>query len=333
MKYFDFPPFPMLFLVCLVHSVMGFSACAQMGDGTADGRRRNAPPPAEGGALQWVRPPVFGVRLQYRTFESKAAGSKVSYLIYTPSEYESSKNVRYPVMYWLHGIGGGQMGVPDMTRRFDDAIRAGKTPPMLVVFVNGLADSMWCDSKDGKRPVETVFIKELIPHIDASYRTIATREGRLIEGFSMGGFGAARLGFKYPGLFGTVSMLSGALHDENSFKERHGALFQSLFGGDSDYFNAQSPWTWAQKNAGTLQTKTPVRLVVGDHDITLGHNRDFDAWFGKLGIPHTFTVLSCVGHSPGPVYEGLGEENWKFYSKVFAPNEASVKAGRAGERL
>src|SRR5215469_15404987 len=78
---------------------------------------------------------------------------------------------------------------------------AGKAPEMIVVLVNGMVDSFYNASPDGKWPVESVIIKELIPHIDKTYRTIASREGRAIEGYSMGGYGAAHLGFKYPAVF------------------------------------------------------------------------------------------------------------------------------------
>jgi endo-1,4-beta-xylanase len=64
---------------------------------------------------------------------------------------------------------------------------------------------MYVDWKDGSAPMETIIVKELVPHIDATYRTIATREGRLLDGYSMGGYGAARLGFKYHDLFLAVA--------------------------------------------------------------------------------------------------------------------------------
>ena len=71
------------------------------------------------------------------------------------------------------------------------AIRAGKAPAMIVVLVNGIAASFYCDSPNGKLPVDSVIIKELIPHVDQTYRTIARREARAVEGFSMGGYGIA----------------------------------------------------------------------------------------------------------------------------------------------
>ena len=91
-----------------------------------------------------------------------------------------------------------------MVARIDKEILAGKIPPFIVVLVQGLPSVRYINAKDGKRPVEDVIVKDLIPHIDATYRTVASREGRAIEGMSMGGYGALRLGFKYPELFGTV---------------------------------------------------------------------------------------------------------------------------------
>ncbi|MBI5774426.1 MAG: beta-galactosidase, partial [Verrucomicrobia bacterium] len=166
------------------------------------GRARDTEP-------SWLMPPVEGANLHYKTFDSKTVGEKVSYLLYLPPGYEEAKERRYPVVYWLHGIGGSQQGVPGITARVTSAIEAGKTPPFIMVFVNGMIRSSYVDSADGKIPVETVTIKELIPHVDATYRTIATRAGRMIEGFSMGGGGAAKWGFKHPDLFGSSSIGDG----------------------------------------------------------------------------------------------------------------------------
>ena len=60
----------------------------------------------------------------------------------------------------------------------DAAIRAGKSPAMIAVLVNGLDASFYCDSMDGKWPVDSVIVKELIPHIDQNFRTLPTRDSR-----------------------------------------------------------------------------------------------------------------------------------------------------------
>lgn len=272
---------------------------------------------------QWVLPVVSAPRLQHRTFDSAAAKTKVSYFIYTPEVYDTEKERCFPVLYWLHGTGGGLGGVPYLVAHFDTAIREGKTPPMLVVFPNGLARSMWCDSKDGSVPVETVVVKELVPHIDATFRTITSGEGRLIEGFSMGGYGAGRLGFKYHDMFGAVSMLAaGPLDPEfktipRATPEEREWLMQTVYGGDIEYFKAQSPWVLAEQNATAVRTTTLVRQIVGDLDETLELNRKFHQHLVSLDIPHTYTELPGVDHSPMALLNVLGETNWEFYREVF----------------
>ncbi|MEI7731360.1 MAG: alpha/beta hydrolase-fold protein [Verrucomicrobiota bacterium] len=275
-------------------------------------------------ALEWVLPAVTAPRLQRRTFESATVKTNVSYFIYTPEIYDRDQLRHFPVIYWLHGSGGGLSGMPPLVAHFDSAIQAKKIPPLLVVFVNGLKNGMWCDWKSGKVPLETVIMKELLPHIDANYRTVAAREGRLIEGFSMGGYGAARLGFKYPMVFGAVSMLAGGPLQLDfretpraGPREREGIL-KAVFGGDLEYFKAQSPWVIAEQNADKLRIGLPVRQVIGDRDETLGFNRAFHEHLVKLAIPHTFTVLPDIGHKPMAVFDSLGETNWEFYRTVFS---------------
>jgi hypothetical protein len=155
---------------------------------SADAPRADARP-----AVPWITREVKAPRVSFHTFESAGAKTKVSYHLYTPAAYDASESDdrRFPVVYWLHGSGGGLAGIPQVARHFDAAIEAGKTPPCLVVFVNGLVEGMYVDWKDGTAPLETVIVKDLVPHIDGTYRTIATREGRMLDGFSMGGYGAA----------------------------------------------------------------------------------------------------------------------------------------------
>jgi arylsulfatase len=280
----------------------------------------------------WVLPAIRAPRVQQRTFDSAAAKTKVSFFIYTPKVYDTEKERRFPVMYWLHGTGGGLGGVPELAARFDSAIEAGKTPPMLVVFANGLATSMWCDSKDGSVPMETVVVKELVPHVDAAFRTIASREGRLVEGFSMGGYGAARLGFKHPDVFGAVSVLAGGPLDLEFKGPRAGAkpeererILQTVYGGDMEHFKAQSPWVLAERNAAVLRDRSRVRMATGARDFTLELNRRFSEHLKKLDIPNTFTVPPGVGHSASALLDALGEENWRFYRAVFGEERRQAR--------
>jgi len=277
---------------------------------------RTAPPrlnpAAEASAEpQWVKEPIAARNTQYKTFHSQTIGREVSYLIYLPAKYESATDKRYPVMYWLHGIGGAQTGLPRYIERIDNAIAAGKTPPMIVVFVNGVRDSFYCDAADGRTPVETVIIKDLIPHIDATYRTVASREGRIIEGFSLGGFGAAHLGFKYPETFCAVSLLDAALLNLGTMQNRHAALYERIFGGREELFEAESPRTLLEKNANAIRGRTAIRFAVG---ALVDGNRSLHEESLRLHIAHEYDVFDGAGHNHGAILDRLGDNNWAFYS-------------------
>lgn len=279
-----------------------------------------------------VTPAVSAPRVEFHTFESAAAKAKVSYHLYTPEIYHAEKERRFPVLYWLHGSGGGLGGIAPVSAWFDAAIREGKIPPMLVLFPNGLAASMWCDSKDGAVPMETIVMKELLPHIDATFRTIATREGRIVEGFSMGGYGAARLGFKYPQLFGAVSILAGGPLDldfagpraKGNPAERE-RILNGTFGGDMEYYRSQNPIMVVQQHADAVRDKLRARVVVGARDNTGPLNRAYSQHLKKLNIAHTFTIVPDVGHDTLALLKGLGEANWEFYRDESAANSSASK--------
>lgn len=285
----------------------------------------------------WITRPVVAPRVEFRTFESAAAKARVSFHLYTPEAYDTEKERRFPVLYWLHGTGGGLAGIAPLAEWFDAAIRDGKMPPMLVVFPNGLATSMWCDSKDGSVPMETVVVKELVPHVDATLRTIARSKGRIIEGFSMGGYGAARLGFKYPELFGAVSILAGGPLDLEFQGPRTKAnpaeretILRTTFGSDLDYYRAQSPVTLAEQNAAAVRSRVLVRQAVGSRDFTIALNLNYSALLRRLEIPHTFTEVPDVAHDTLALLRGIGEANWEFYRAALGSLSQASEALSAG---
>jgi CubicO group peptidase (beta-lactamase class C family)/acetyl esterase/lipase/esterase/lipase superfamily enzyme len=294
-----------------------------------------AAPRPSASAPAWVTPEVTAPRVQFRTFDSEAVRTKVSYHIYTPACYDTEKERRFPVVYWLHGSGGGLAGIPQLARHFDTAIESGHAPPFLVVFVNGLVEGMYVDWKDHSTPVETVIVKDLVPHIDATWRTIAAREGRMLDGFSMGGYGAARLGFKYPEMFRVVSIVgAGPMQPElvqapRAGRQRAAEVLQKVYGGDQAYFRSVSPRTLAERNAAAITKGSLVRLVIGDKDETFENNRAFHEHLESLKIPHGWTVLGGVAHDPMGVLRALGDDNWAFYRAAFGPGEAPASGEKA----
>lgn len=272
---------------------------------------------------QWTTPPVSAPGVQYRTFTSATAGTTVSFHVYVPAAYAANPTARFPVLYWLHGSGSPTAGIPSASSWFGAAMAQGKIPPMLVVFPNGTGASMWCDSKDGTVPMESVVIDDLVPHVDATFRTIASRRGRIVEGFSMGGAGAGRLGLRRPDLFAGVSML-GAGPMQLDFMDapkgtdvpprKRAALYEAVWGSDPAYYLAQHPWTIASDRAPAhLALCTQVRIGVGALDAMHAPNIDFHAHLDSLGVPHGLTVVPGVGHDPAQTLQGLGESGWAFY--------------------
>ena len=273
--------------------------------------------------LQWLTPVVEAPRVSYRTFESAAVGARVSYHLYTPAAYERDAARRFPVVYWLHGSGGGVQGIPQLARVVDEAIEAGDVPPFLVVFVNGLRLGMYVDWKDGRAPLETMIVRELVPHIDATRRTRATREGRLLDGFSMGGYGAARFGFKYPEMFRAVSIMGAGpmqdtlTHTPRASRKQVDELLQEVYGGDQTIFRAVSPRRLAADNAAVIARDSMVRMVIGSRDETFDNNVAFHDHLVGLGIPHDWIVIEGVGHDPMRLLQAMGDRHWAFYRKAF----------------
>ncbi|HPA17776.1 MAG TPA: alpha/beta hydrolase-fold protein [Verrucomicrobiae bacterium] len=262
---------------------------------------------------------------QYRTFQCKVLGREVSYLVWLPPAYEQETK-RYPVIYWLHGMGGNQRGGATMfVPHVEAAIKEGVLPPVIVVLVNGMVKSFYCDSSDGRCPMESVIVKDLIPHVDATYRTIAGRDGRIIEGYSMGGYGAGHLGFKYPELFATVVINAGALLDPNMTNApREGPMF-GVFGNDAARRVAEHPRELARKNADQLRGKTRIRIGCGSLDGLLPRNEDLHNVLTELGIEHDYEVVPDVAHESPRYYQMLGTSVYGFHAK-------SLRSAREGPR-
>lgn len=327
----------LLVALTLLHggAVPAAAAGADVPEAAADADAAAAP-----AGVAWVTPVMRGPGVTHHTFASAAAGTRVSYHLFTPRAHDREPARRFPVVYWLHGSGGGLVGIPNVARRFDAAIESGRVPPLFVVFVNGLREGMYVDWQDGSAPVETVIVRDLVPHVDATHRTIARREGRLLDGFSMGGYGAARLGFKYPELFRAVSIVgAGPLQPDllaqapRAGRQRAAEVLERVYGGDRDHFAAVGPRTLAERNARIVAAGSLVRIVIGDADATFANNRDFHEHLTALGIPHAWTVLPGIGHDPAAVLDALGEENWTFYRTAFgaggdAPETQAAPAAR-----
>jgi acetyl esterase/lipase len=238
----------------------------------------------------------------YVTFAapSLGPGRMASYLVYLPPDYKTAPAKRYPVLYYLHGGGGSQRVGDIWVQKLDAAIKRGVCPPMIAVLIEGLPSGRYLDSADGKAPIESVIIKDLIPHVDANYRTIRRREARALEGLSMGGYGAFHFGFKYPEMFSIVSaMCAGVSAPGGTPGQNAPARVETA------HDRANNPFLLAEKNLEAIKGRFKIRSVVGTDDFTLEANKAFDARLAALGIPHDFKIVPKVSHGYKEYYEIL----------------------------
>jgi putative tributyrin esterase len=174
-------------------------------------------------------------RVVTERFRSDALGVDKSVVVYLPRGYDSQTARRWPVFYYLHGLGGNETNWVQNGKLDATADQLGLAA--IVVMPDG-DDGFYVDSsfpidyercmKDGAglfmpgqqppdttcvrtRSYETYIAKDLVGWVDGRYRTIASRDGRAIAGLSMGGFGAMHLGLRHPGLFAAAASHSGAI--------------------------------------------------------------------------------------------------------------------------
>ena len=273
------------------------------------------------GGLPWVVPPVLAPNVIHATFDSAAVGAQVSFHAWLPDAYSTEPARRFPVLYWLHGSNSVSTGIAPVSAAFATAVQQGLIPPMIVVFPNGLPHGMWCDATSGLQPVESMLVDDLIPEIDARFRTIAAPRARLLEGFSMGGYGAARLGLRHAAQFAGVSMLGAGPLQLDFLADGEGLapiklrrqILATVYGNSPAIFEMQSPWRLAESLGTTLPAGFPLRQIIGTLDFTLPANRDFHQHLLTIGLEHAYLELPGVGHSVPAVIAAMGPEFWRFH--------------------
>jgi endo-1,4-beta-xylanase len=250
----------------------------------------------------WVNLPKPGqlpTGVTHHTFFSKAFARDVGYCIYLPPGYETDAARRYPVIYNLHGAGGNELHSFTDVKALHDGIVAGRWPAMIMVLPNGGKNTFYKNSADGKYPAETLIIRELLPHIDATYRTIASRSGRAIEGFSMGGRGATRLAIKYSELFCSLHNQAGnVMHLLDLYDPAKPTSYPNDYlGSDRANFVANDVYALIKQNAAALKSGLRIAITCGTLDD--GHLptvRDFHAALLAAGVDHTYLEVEGLNH-------------------------------------
>lgn len=178
---------------------------------------------------------------------SKSNNSMRRCFIYTPPGYNTDTNKRYPVLYLQHGGGENETGWSNQGHAnliMDNLIAEGKAKPFIIVMDNGT----W--SMTGPRPANRnnggtwppkgwtdgfskTLLEDIIPMIDANYRTLADQPHRAMAGLSMGGMQTRVITLAHPEVFSHVGIFSGGsittddLTNAPGFKEKNKLVFVS----------------------------------------------------------------------------------------------------------
>lgn len=256
-------------------------------------------------------------RIEQGEFPGPISGEIVRYTIYLPPGYDAS-SARYPVIYHLHGMGGTHDGpqIIVVPNSYEAARGAGMIGDAILVFPDGYDDSLWVDSSTSNKPAETTAIHELIPHVDSTYRTLACRSGRAVQGFSMGGFGAPMYGAKFPDLFCAVASYDGSLADWATVLRVRPDLAAELFANDESRFDQFSPWWWTTQNAPDLAQRGAFRLIVGGLQSSTSTNRAFRDHLLAAGITPDY-VETGLPHDLPLLLQAQGAQTWAFLQNRF----------------
>ena len=291
MKLFVWQPiFSVFSMVC---AVVFCSTCA------VTGQQAPAAGAASGGE---TKPPAARGRVEYATFQSASLGRAVNYAVSLPASYDQDKSRRYPVVIFLHGLFNSERDCEGrgIEAKLQELRTAGKVGEYIVAMPYG-ENSFYINSKSGVR-YEDAIVKDFIPFVDKSFRTIAKPEHRLIEGISMGGYGALLIAFKHPELFSGVVTHCAALFEEApkppaSASDMRGQyrykIATELYGNppDTSFFQENNPLYLAKTNAAKLK-KLKIYFDVGSEDrygFDVG-NKLLNQILTDAGVEHEFTL-------------------------------------------
>ena len=249
--------------------------------------------------------------LQHKTFKSASMGIEVGYCIYLPPQYKSEESKKFPVVYYLHGgRPGSEIKSIRMAPYIHKAVSAKEVKPMIYVFVNGGPMSHYNYPQKVNGLGEDVFIKELIPHIDSTYRTVANKMGRGLEGFSQGGRGTARIMFKHPHLFYSASPGGGGFAAEKRISESAGKESEKVVFAEG--YNA---YDLAREFKKKDDQNLKILFHVGTKGFNYQNNLEYMKFMDSLGIKYDKVIAEGAEHSAAQIYDRQGLKIMQFHSE------------------
>ena len=243
--------------------------------------------------MTYSNPPAETVAgMIHRTFYSAIYSHDIGYNIYLPDGYDEGDD-RYPVVYHVHGWMGNESSE---IRTMEPVCRSREA---ITVFVNHshVTGNVW------ELPNAAMDMDELIPHIDSTYRTIASREGRTISGFSMGGGVAGSMAFRYPELFSSVTAYAGTWHhyfhgDYSTVGTPVGqaaGIYAQMM--EEKKFFGGNILSVLMEHADRIRDRVKIALHVGTEDVLYCDNEILHLHLDSLGIPHEYRKFEGADHN------------------------------------
>ncbi len=242
------------------------------------------------------------------SMKSAVLGRDVHYAVYLPPDYQISKR-RYPVVYLLHGYTDDESGwiqFGEIGPIADRALAERKIPPMIIVMPDG-GVTWYINDHLGKVRFEDMFVQELVPFIDASYRTRADRQYRGVSGLSMGGWGTLIYALRHPELFASCAAFSAAVWTDEEVIDRKQEDYDRIFGpllgpglaGKArltPHFREYNPLDLAKTLSAESLKKVEYYIDCGDDDFLIRGNCALHLVLKDRKIPHEFRVRNG-GHT------------------------------------
>ena len=249
-----------------------------------------------------VAPPAHAQgRAECSTINSTVLARAVRYCAFLPPSFDQDKTRHYPVLYYLHGLGDNEQsllnfGGWDIVEQLRSSGKIGE----FVILAPSGGHTFFLNSADGKVRYEDFLVKEFMPQMEKKYRAEDSRATRGITGVSMGGYGALRLGFKYPARFAAVSAQMPALIPdlpENMSaggRGSPGAMLGDVFGEPFNraYFERNNVFYFAKADPVGELRRLKIYFDVGNND-DYGFEQGaqvLDKLLTSRGIPHEFHV-------------------------------------------
>jgi enterochelin esterase-like enzyme len=243
-----------------------------------------------------------GTVLNSQIIKSAILKQGMKYNVYLPNGYQKSEK-RYPVLYLLHGYSGNELDWVKIGKADSIANKLIETKAiteMIIVMPDGRND-YYLNTFDGKFKYEDYFIKELVPFVDSTFRTKTDKASRALAGLSMGGYGAALYGLKYPERFSSVVGLSSAIRTDVEMVALSDSLFDSRFDGKlglklrgqskvNDYYQKNSVLKLMETMPETTLKATRWYFDCGDDDFLIEGSCTLHVLMNKRRIPHEFRV-------------------------------------------